>query len=281
MTFPLVPHGLATKEQRRRVLTSTDVKRLVNGEWRALWDEKLGHVEPVDLTFIWKPRLGLATETLHGWWHGHTEGVALRRVEDRPMINPALDLPAHYASSYDFWVEATGEPLECKHLNARNSLRPAAESYMPQLQWELLCSGASSLRFSCIFGNEDPQWGRIDRDEEYITRLRQQADAFWDMVVSEIPPQEEIEPDAELVKAARSVPINGLKDYDYSLNNEWCVLAAEYAQLKPQADKCAIVNKALKELVPADAATVTGAGVKISRTKKGLTLTIKGEELDA
>lgn len=281
MTYPLVPHPHATKEQRSKVLTSTDVKRLAFGDWMQVWQEKTGRTDPVDLRFQWKPRLGLCTEELHGWWHGHSEGVDLRMTEDQPCYNPKLDLPAHYASTYDFWVTAEGIPLETKHLNARNHLRQAAEDYMAQLQWQMLVADVPRLRFSCIFGNEEPVWGYVDRDEDYIARLRQQADAFWEMVVTDIPPGDG-SIDETLQELAKAVTINGYRDYDYSLNNEWVSLATDYIRLKPMADECETVKTKLKALVPADGGTVTGAGLKIARNKKGsLVLTVKSEDLDA
>lgn len=270
-----VPHPHATKEQRRKVLTGTDMRRIAAGDWLTPWQEKRGLAEPVDLTFAWKPRLGLCTEALHAWWHGHTEGCDVQLCEDRPCCFPQVDVPAHYAATFDYWIPADDCPLELKHTNERNCLADAAQYYMAQLQWQLIVSGRARLRFSIICGNSEPQWGYVSADPDYQKRLRQMADTFWELVETGIEPEVD-SADETLKEMARTVPLNGLKPYDFSRNNEWCVKAARYVETKPLADENKALNDELKKLVPADASEVTGAGVKISRNKKGsLVLTIK------
>ncbi len=62
-----------------------------------------------------------------------------------------------------------------------------------------------------------------------------------------------------------------------SASNQWAVLAAEYIELKPKADRCEKVNKELKALVPPTTSQAFGHGVQVTRSKKGLTLTIAKE----
>jgi hypothetical protein len=271
-----IHHPKATKEQRRNVLTGTDARRIVEGDWLSLWREKRGLAEPVDLTHAWKPRLGLHTEPLHAWWHSHTEGVDLIVCPDRPCYFPDVDdIPAHYAATFDRWDAANDCPFEMKHSHARNCLTDAAAFYMPQIQWQLIVSGCERAKFSLICGNEEPDWAWVDADLGYQKRLRMQADTFWELVTTGIEPPEDVAPNGPLKALARTVPLDGLKPYDYSQHNEWCVKAARYVETKAIADECEQLKTELKELVPADAKEVTGAGVKISRNKKGaLTLRV-------
>jgi hypothetical protein len=267
--FPLVAHPDATKTERRKVLTGTDMKRIVNGEWLKVWQEKLGFAEAWDSTYVWIARLGQHTERLHAWWHQHTEKVNAIETPDRPCARDGDQLPHHYAATFDWWVTDDGTPLEMKHRHARLSLREAAEEAMPQLQWQMLIAGVDKLRFSCIFGNAEPEWGWVARDEAYIKRLRQQADVFWGLVETETPPDTDLGDDVELKTMARTIPLNGYRPYDYTRNNEWCAKAGRYIELKPLADECDTIKDELKALVPADAAEVTGAGLKYKRDKKG------------
>lgn len=269
MTRVPIPHPKATKEQRRNVITGTDMKRLVNGEWHKLWTEKTGRALPVDLTYIWKPRLGLATEGIHAWWHGFETGDDLLPTPDQPCYFADVELPAHYACTFDRWIPGDNCPLELKHTNERNSLREAAEYYMPQLQWQIMVSGAERVRFSIICGNSEPVWGYVSRDEDLIKRYRRMADAFWDMLQADLPPPPDQEPDVEAVKAAKQVPINGMKAYDFASNNEWCVKAARYVELKPKAEEYKEAEQELRALIPADASELTGAGLKVKRDKRG------------
>lgn len=277
-----IPHLLATKTERAKVLTGTDMRRLARGEWLELWREKVEGASQVDLSRVWKPMLGLHTEPLHARWHAMTTGDELIQMEDRPHYVPGLaHVEPYHAATFDRWVVADDCPLEMKHTNARNCLRDCANDYMPQIQWQMHVSGADRLRFSIICGNEEPDWGYVARDHEYIDRQRRMADVFWKLVIQEIPPDSTGlggEPDEQLADLAKIIPVNSLRPYDYSLNNEWCDKARRYVEIKPIADECAVLNTAIKELVPADASEVTGAGVRVSRNKKGsLTLTIKGE----
>lgn len=269
MTHPLVPHPIATMDNRRNIISSTDARRIAAGEWRALWQEKCGLKEREDLTFAWKPRLGLATEKLHAWWHSHVTGHALIPMGEAVYCNPKANLPAWAATSMDYWVEIDGCPLELKHSHARNSLRQCADYYMAQLQWQMMVARSTRLRFSMIAGNEEPEWAYVEADPDYQTRLLRQAMTFWDMVQNGIEPDEDASPDAELVAIAPTIKVGGLRAYDYSTNNAWVAKAADYCRLKPQADEFKLVDKDIRKLVPADAGELRGGGITVKRTKAG------------
>lgn len=273
---------------------STDAMRIAKGEWDTLYDEKIGDRRPEDLSYAWKPRLGLASEPLHAWWHGLRECKALDT--ETPLLQPAvdsdgksfvirgerilLDHDGHFYTSIDRWVVEDDCPLELKHTRASNSLRSCAEDYMPQLQHQLMVTGRPQLRFSIICGNEEPVWGYVARDEDYIRRLRMQETSFWQHVAARDRPAG-LEPDKPLAAAAKRIPINGYRDYDaQSLPNaaEFIELAARYRTLKPRADECENVKSELKGLVPDDAAKVLAGGVTVARDKKGsLRVTIDNE----
>lgn len=266
-TLPIA-HPKATKENRRHVITGTDAKRIVEGDWASLFDEKTGAAEAVDLTFAWKPRLGLETEKLHAWWHGHVTGDSFLVCPDQPCYFAHVDVPAHYAATFDFWIPADDCPLELKHTNERNSLYAAAVYYQPQLQWQLLVSAKDRLRFSIIRGNNEPEWGWISRDQDYIDRLIPQVEAFRQVVVSGIRP-EPLEPNAPLIAAAAAVVINDLKTYDMKTDNAWIVKEAEYVRLKDPADKFKTTNEELRALIPKDAREVTGKLTSFKRDARG------------
>jgi predicted phage-related endonuclease len=264
-----VPHPHATKEIRHRVLTGTDARRIAAGEWFPLWQEKRQLVQPVDLAFVWKAKLGLTTEKLHAWWHSHVTGDSFEQCPDQPCYFPSVKIPAHHATTFDFWMIGDDVPLEVKHTNERNSLYEAAKFYMAQLQWQLHVCGRDRLRFSIIRGNNEPEWGWISRDQDYLDKLLRQADAFWQMVQNDIPPEQEMPADAELTAGAAAVIINELKTYSYQTNNEWAVKEAEFLLLKPKAEEFKQVEKDLRALIPKDAREVIGKGTSFKRDARG------------
>lgn len=262
---------------RHQTLGSTDLMRITRGEWLDLYLEKTGQASPKDLSYVWKPRLGLATEALHAWWHEMTEEVALadpdvgRRPDDSVRFRHA-DRPPHHCTSIDRWVIADEpEVLELKHTNERHDLRSCAEYYMPQLQWQLYVLALPRLRFSIIRGNNEPVWGYVEADAGFAQRLVTQADAFWWHVTEQVSPRTALTPEArtEIDKAAKTIKVNGLRGYDMHGDNEWAVAAGDFIRDKVAAEGLKASEATLKGMIPKDAGTISGAGVTFKRDARG------------
>jgi predicted phage-related endonuclease len=241
----------------------TDAKRILEGDWLPLYMEKIGEVEPVDLSNEWKPRLGLETEALHAWWHAKQEKVECQLI---PGAVVSQDIPWLFAS-LDRYLPLYDEPLEMKHTFAANNMRDCATTYMPQLQTQLLVTGCSRLRFSIIRGNEPPIWAYVDRDQNYIDAMLPMLKQFWWHVENRIAP--EIAEVTDTTQLARSVPLNGFKVYDMTGNNEWAMSCATYIVEADAADRYEKAKAQLKKSVPADASEASGYGVTIKRDARG------------
>ncbi len=253
------------------ILTSTEMRRVSAGEWAALYDEKVDG-KTVDLTYSWRPRLGMLTEDLHGWWHSHITGDKLTKAPAEPggrgipCIVKDSGAPAFAASSYDFIVDAHGIPIELKHTNERNDLAAIATYYMAQFQWQMLVAGVDKMRVSIIRGNNEPEWGELARDRDCQDRLKQLADDFLWHVVNKQRPADVPKDEA----VAKTVPvINGLKPYDLSASNEWVAKARDYPVKKAEAEAFKQLDKELRALIPADASVVTGGGLTAKRDTRG------------
>lgn len=252
-------------------LGGTDARQIASGNWLELWEFMTGRRQRPDLAHVWKPRLGLETERLHAYWHGFQTGSFASEVPDLPMTTAAcFDVAPWAHATFDYWLIEQDISLELKHTNERNDLRGAATYYMAQLQWQMFVSNTDSLRFSIIRGNNEPEWGVVNRDPAYIGQLLEQAKQFWWHVVEDVMPAG-IDPavPAALAKAANGVTLNGLRPYDMRLNNEWVATAADYIVQKKAADSFKGTNDKLRGMIPADAETVTGGGLTFKRDARG------------
>lgn len=258
------------------IITSTEMMRISSGDWAALYAEKISGTSK-DLSHVWRVQLGVLTERLHGKWHGRQTETQVTAAPACPHTGRGIPCrvagskaPAWAASSYDFIVTENGndELLEVKHTNAANDLRRAASYYAAQLQWQMLVANVSTIRFSIIKGNEEPEWGLVEADPDIQARLVQLATDFrWHLTNKEAP--EDTPPDALVAEAAPKQIINGLKPYDYATNNEWVVKAQAYATLKPSADAFKVAEKELRGLIPADASEIAGGGITAKRDARG------------
>jgi len=286
MTLPnIIPHPAG--KDRSKYVGSTDARIIASGEgWLDLYLQKTGATERDDLTYAWKPRLGIETEKLHAFWHGHQTGDKV--IDAYPDNLPVThkDAAPHHATSIDRLVRADDgmTVLEMKHTNERNNLRDAATYYMAQIQWQMFILHLSEIRFSIIRGNNEPEWGVVARDQEYIDTLVGQVEAFWWHVENGEAPEKDSpkprETAAALKAAAGSVPLNGFKPYDMSTNNEWSDAAWDFIRDKAASASLKETEKRIRGLIPKDAETVTGAGLSFKRDARGAyRVSIDEEEL--
>lgn len=267
---------------RNGLIGSTDARVIASGDWHDLWLEKIGQKNRPDLTFEWKPRLGLATEQLHAWWHQHSTGQSVEDSYGDAQIQHSSMSDVRFVTSIDRLVRGNEgyEVLEMKHTHARNTLREAATFYMGQLQWQIFVLNLDRIRFSIIRGNEEPEWGYVERDMSYIDMLVGQVVSFLWHVDEKVPPPENTKA-KDLATAAAAVTINGLRPYDMSGNNEWADAAADFIRDKAAAASLPVTEKRMRSLIPADAEIAAGAGVSFKRDARGAyRVTIDEAQLD-
>jgi predicted phage-related endonuclease len=254
------------KINRNEGLGGTDAKRIVEGDWASLYLEKVGLRIPESLDHIFRVQLGVHTEPFHMQWLANREGWRVSPQTNRIYHAEHRFMFAHL----DGWVDEIDLPLEVKHTNGRESVRTRAQFYMPQLQHYMAVANAPAILFSIIAGNDEPDFVKVDRSDEYIEQLIERETAFWWHVEHheqpEAPPAASTE---EMKTLATIVPIDGLRDYDMGTSNAWAASADDYLKFKDAAVLFETAKANLKQLVPADAATCTGAGVIIKRSKNG------------
>jgi hypothetical protein len=253
---------------------STDAKRILDGQWLELWEEKTGRRKPEDLSHVFRVQLGIHTEDFHAkWLHIHSD-FKNRRPPD-VNIHPRVDwLRTHL----DRWLTTHDTWLELKHCHERMTPWEAAEYYLPQCAHHCLATNTQHGFLSYIAGNQDPTVVKIEPPEEYMLTLLELEKTFWWHVTSDTQPEQLPEGTMERVKQAGvKVVVNSMRRVDMKGNNAWADAAADYREHKATWKKHEQAKKTLKELVEKDVAEASGHGVTIKRDTRGA-LRFVGEE---
>lgn len=258
--------NIMSQLNRSRGIGGSDAMRIARGEWRALYNEKLGLTEPDDLSEVFKVQLGITTEPLHRRWFAKQTGF---KVDDASPFQVHRTHDWMYAN-LDGWLPEQGTFVEFKHTNARSTLREKARYYMAQLQHYIHVTDVPFAYFSIIKGNDDPEWCLVDRNDSYIQELFEMEKSFWWHVQNKIPPEIEPRGQAESMEAkAANVLIDGMRTVDMATNNEWVSIAVDWLGTREAAAKHEAKGKEIKALVPEDAAEAFGAGVIVRRDRRG------------
>ena len=138
----------------------------------------------------------------------------------------------------------------------------AADKHMPQLQHNMLVTGARRAYLSILTGGAKWVYIEVDADPVYQTVLIQVERIFWRCVkTGESPRVFGAEPPRAKVAAVRVV--------DMTDSNAWAEHAAIFARTRAAYLAHESARDELKALVPEDAREAFGHGVKAKRSKSG------------
>ncbi|HVS78442.1 MAG TPA: YqaJ viral recombinase family protein [Steroidobacteraceae bacterium] len=234
---------------RAERLGSSDATRLMAGDWRALWEEKTGRVEPPCLDFVPRVQIGIATEPLHAAFYTHRTGVACRLAEGT-LVHPEFDfIVAHL----DFltWRRPEDEGrspcdtlVEAKFTAGFKSDPELVQHYHWQIQHQLLVSGLPYAVLS-ILRPSSYSLLPVERSERDMAKLLDSLHAFWWYVENDIEP-----PDPEPMAAPA---VTGARVLDMSRHNEFAAWGGILAENEPGMRAYRDAENALKALMPADA----------------------------
>ena len=86
----MIPLGLTPERvaQRRQGIGGSDAKRVMDGDWPALWREKTGRAEPEDLSDVLAVQMGSFTEELNAFWYTKQTGREVIRRGERVVGLP-------------------------------------------------------------------------------------------------------------------------------------------------------------------------------------------------
>lgn len=251
---------------RTKGIGGSDAVRIMRGDWLALYNEKVGLTEPEDLSQVFGVQLGILTEPLHLKFFAMRSGIDVTLKPDTLLEHPVYTFMNGHI---DGWLESKDTFIECKHTNSFANLREKARYYMAQLQHYMVVAQVDHCYFSCIFGNSDPEYCIVDRDDNYIAELIEAEQAFWWHVQNKTPPEDNGEASAKAEALAKAVVIDNLRSVDMSQTNSWNVLADEWLNTLEASKINDKTGKEIKALVPDDAAEAFGSGIIVRRDRRG------------
>ena len=266
--------GRSSKLDRCSYIGGSDARTVMGHDETALlrlWQEKRGEVDPQDLSRNLAAQLGLATEDLNRRWFERESG---RRVENvqKFLRHPQLDW---MGATLDGMVREEPALFEAKFaLPWSFTEKSAAAKHMPQLQHNMLVVGARKAYLSIVTGGG--QWVSIEveADPVYQTVLLQIERIFWRCVkTGETPSVFGVEPPLAKLPVVRVV--------DMAASNAWAECAAIFARTRIAHAEHESAKAELKLLVPDDAKSAFGHGVRAKRSKSGaisIELIVNGEQ---
>jgi predicted phage-related endonuclease len=259
--------GMGDDERKARLgsIGGSDARIIMSGDQRAieaLWAEKRGEAQPVDLSDVLLIALGNITEPLNADWFEHETGLYVTD-EQKKVFYPEWEL-AH--STLDGLVRESPDSdpigiIECKFMLPFNFTGDkAVEKYYAQLQHNMMVTGMQKSWLSIITGSGQYYVIEVAADIFYQIELLEALKDFWDCVLTGRTPGV---PQVEVSLPER------IHIVDMSGNNEWASLAYDLVSTKTQAEKHDKAKKAILNLFPNDAKEASGHGIKISLSKDG------------
>ncbi len=151
-----------------------------------LWEEKTGVFIPKD-TGNWATARGLELEPKaranYELTHNIAMPIAFVEHKQYPFIRASLD---GYSEEKSIVLEIKC-PGKADHAIAKAGSIP--DKYWPQLQHQLLASGAEKVHYYSYDGDSDFALVEVIPDIAYIGKLLVELITFWDMVKQQVPPE--------------------------------------------------------------------------------------------
>jgi predicted phage-related endonuclease len=263
MEAPTLEKSAEWHAERAKGIGGSDAKRVMEGDWYALWMEKTGRAEPEDLSNVLAVQMGSWTEPLNVHWFGKVTGKHVA-IGVEPVVSPDH---AWMRANLDGWCEADWAVFEAKHVSAWDKADNVVSRYYPQLQHCIAVTNADRAFLSVFYGNNKHEWYEVERDDVYIAELVEREQAFWAHVQDDIQPEN---PNA--VQA--SISLDDMREVEMTGDNAWADLAATWLETRDAAKRFRDADKGIKHHVPEDARLAYGHGIQVKRASNG-SLTIK------
>ena len=271
---------------RQGFIGGTDAIRIMNGEWAELYQEKVGLVEPKDLTDVFAVQLGAFTEDFNlNWWvQSHSPGYTMAGTQR--VLQHELKLEGGYVpfkGTADMMCvdnQKKSYIVEAKHTNAFTNMNDVIERYMPQIQLymhlhnkhcEVHGYKPDGCYLSVIFGNSKWESKHIGFDQVYCTNMLAKITQFWEHVIKKSPP---IDRDAETPDIS-SITIDRKVKLDMNRDNEWMSDAHDYVDTLESAKKNESAKKRLMSHIPPDVYQMDCDLLSVNITEKRRTIKVK------
>lgn len=249
-------------EFRRGCIGGSDANTIMSGDPEkvlALWRMKRGETQPDDLSDVLPVIMGLYTEPLNRAWYEKQTGLRVTLVGqelmdfDRPWMTTTLDGVGMTSTGQDARV------YEAKHVSAFWKPDDILAKYLPQATHNMLVAGYRRCDLSVFFGSHKWELFEVELDDEYAAALLQAETAFWSCV--------ETGQEPVAVQVKQPVAPEALRKVDFTGNNEFADLAADWLAHRTAAKKFEAAAKGIREMISDDVGEATGHGLVIKRSK--------------
>jgi predicted phage-related endonuclease len=241
----------------------SDMRRIMEGDWISLWEEKTGRKQPDDLSDVLPVQLGTFTEQFNIYWFVSQTGKQV------------------YNSQHGLVEGVT--PIECKHTYDNNTIDNVLKQYMPQIQFYMWVGNYTECYLSVLFGNRRWESVRVSRADDYVERMRVHLRTFWQLVVDDTPPAEADEVYGNNVVSLNTdkIPVNDMVKRDASGDNEFISRCHDYIEQQGNAQLFESAKADLKAMVGDDEREVYCDLLTIKRDKRGsLRIAVKENHYD-
>lgn len=255
---------------RKASIGGSCAMRIMDGDWHALWLEKMGYADGADLSDVLQVQLGVWTEEFNiKWFSRHMQVECYRDAQNNyeQRYHYKWDgVPCRATLDAEFEMRGDRYGLECKHTNERATMRKQLERYMPQLQMYLEIAGVKAMYFANIFGNSRYEYVKVSKNEEYLQTMFVHLKEFWGYV------ERKEEPPLSMPHFSASidhVEINDMVARDATKDNHFIDRAMEYIATKDAARRHTDAGKDLKAMVGTDEREVYSDILSVKRDKRG------------
>lgn len=263
-------------------LGGSDMRRIMEGQWGTLWEEKTGRVQPDDLSNVLPVQLGIETEHFNMRWFDkqHSsencqtsshkgEGNGLTKEMNWKGVPLKGTVDGHIMVNKKF----TDEIIECKHTYDANNMQQCLQMYMPQMQFYMWLHQAKGCYLSVIFGNRRWESVYVQFDWDYVHKMQVHIEEFWRLVRDDIAPFNDNDvPPVSIDK----IKVDGMTRRDASSDNEFISRCHDYIKQEQNAKLFESAKSDLKAMVGDDEREVYCDLLTIKRDKRGsLRVTVK------
>ena len=258
----------------------SDMRRIMEGDWISLWQEKTGRKKPDDLSDVLPVQLGSFTEQFNINWFQQQTGKEV--YDQQRVVKLDVDgIPCR--GQLDGVVFVDDAILECKHTYDNNTFDNVLKQYMPQIQFYMWVGNYKSCYLSVLFGNRRWEAAKVSLAEDYIERMRVHLKTFWQLVVDDTPPAEADEVYGNHVASPNQdkIPVNDMVKRDASGDNEFISRCHDYIEQQGNAQLFESAKADLKAMVGDNEREVYCDLLTIKRDKRGsLRIAVKENHYD-
>ena len=244
----------------------SDMRRIMDGDWVSLWEEKTGRTESEDLSNHLAVQLGSYTEDFNlRWFLKHELDPTQDQLEKQREFTLNWEgVPCK--GTVDACIYNSQEIVEAKHTYERNTMEGCLNMYMPQIQFYLWISVKDGCYLSVIFGNRRWESVYIRKDWDYIHKMQVHLKEFWRHVTEDTRPfgDDQIPP-----VSIDKIQVDGMTRRDASSDNEFISRCHDYIDQSVNAGLFESAKADLKAMVADDEREVYCDLLTIKRDKRG------------